>query len=294
MTKNENQTIFGKFLARSKWKKGVPAVCKPCWEIKYCPYGPLVEDFPLKETRDYMSCRIFGHDCPVYSMAEPFTETKELRRVTRAIPQSVQINVIARDGKVCAMCGENISPEEVQFDHIIPYSKGGSSDESNIRVLCEECNKKRSNNFEAEKLIVHSGEQLTEHYSVDFVELFIDSVDFAHLYKKKHRKFPSAKDYSEEFHDGSVTPFEEAIATSVEELAILFCSKKPTEMTSVQFKAFKVRWGFVDGKIYLLQDIIEEFDELPKTMLTFERYLLARLGWYVKETPANYRKWLKT
>ena len=21
--------------------------CKPCWELKYCPYGPLVEDFPL-------------------------------------------------------------------------------------------------------------------------------------------------------------------------------------------------------------------------------------------------------
>jgi 5-methylcytosine-specific restriction endonuclease McrA len=23
------------------------AVCKPCWELKYCPYGPLVEFFPL-------------------------------------------------------------------------------------------------------------------------------------------------------------------------------------------------------------------------------------------------------
>jgi hypothetical protein len=23
------------------------AFCKPCWELKYCPYGPLVEDFPL-------------------------------------------------------------------------------------------------------------------------------------------------------------------------------------------------------------------------------------------------------
>ena len=22
-------------------------VCKPCWELKYCPYGPLVEFFPL-------------------------------------------------------------------------------------------------------------------------------------------------------------------------------------------------------------------------------------------------------
>lgn len=21
--------------------------CKPCWELKYCPYGPLVEEFPL-------------------------------------------------------------------------------------------------------------------------------------------------------------------------------------------------------------------------------------------------------
>jgi hypothetical protein len=21
--------------------------CKPCWELKYCPYGPLVEQFPL-------------------------------------------------------------------------------------------------------------------------------------------------------------------------------------------------------------------------------------------------------
>jgi hypothetical protein len=22
-------------------------VCKPCWELRYCPYGPLVEYFPL-------------------------------------------------------------------------------------------------------------------------------------------------------------------------------------------------------------------------------------------------------
>ncbi len=32
-------------------------------------------------------------------------------------------------------------------------SKGGSFDENNIRLLCEECNKKRSNNFEKEMLV---------------------------------------------------------------------------------------------------------------------------------------------
>lgn len=28
------------------WKKLISVICKPCWELKYCPYGPLVEDFP--------------------------------------------------------------------------------------------------------------------------------------------------------------------------------------------------------------------------------------------------------
>jgi len=29
------------------WKKHTSDLCKPCWELKYCPYGPIVEDFPL-------------------------------------------------------------------------------------------------------------------------------------------------------------------------------------------------------------------------------------------------------
>ena len=30
-------------------KKGFPkgSVCKPCWELRYCPYGYLVEYFPI-------------------------------------------------------------------------------------------------------------------------------------------------------------------------------------------------------------------------------------------------------
>jgi hypothetical protein len=29
------------------WKTRTRDLCKPCWELHYCPYGPLVEDFPL-------------------------------------------------------------------------------------------------------------------------------------------------------------------------------------------------------------------------------------------------------
>src|SRR6266849_6898150 len=32
--------------ARKEWNRRTKNVCKPCWELKYCPYGPLVEQFP--------------------------------------------------------------------------------------------------------------------------------------------------------------------------------------------------------------------------------------------------------
>lgn len=29
------------------WNEKKKYTCKPCWELKYCPYGPLVEQSPL-------------------------------------------------------------------------------------------------------------------------------------------------------------------------------------------------------------------------------------------------------
>src|SRR6266404_5352845 len=28
-------------------RRAASVYCKPCWELRYCPYGPLVEDFPV-------------------------------------------------------------------------------------------------------------------------------------------------------------------------------------------------------------------------------------------------------
>ena len=48
---------------------------KPCRMLGYCPYGPLVEDFGFSESEK--SCVVFGHDCPVFSCAEPFVDDGE-------------------------------------------------------------------------------------------------------------------------------------------------------------------------------------------------------------------------
>ena len=40
----------------------------PCEVLKYYPYGPIVEDYPLNDGDK--ACPIFGHDCPYYYNAE--------------------------------------------------------------------------------------------------------------------------------------------------------------------------------------------------------------------------------
>ena len=47
---------------------------KPCRFCGFCPYGQIVEEFPLKVKSDKVSCNVFGHNCPVFYMAEPLAE----------------------------------------------------------------------------------------------------------------------------------------------------------------------------------------------------------------------------
>jgi hypothetical protein len=43
---------------------------------------------------------------------------------------------------MCQCCG---SYENLEYDHISPYSCGGNSDASNIQLLCQKCNRSKSN-----------------------------------------------------------------------------------------------------------------------------------------------------
>lgn len=56
---------------------------KPCIACKFCPYGAMVEQFPINEERDDLSCDVFGHDCPVFYLAEPFMSEEKLNTYER-------------------------------------------------------------------------------------------------------------------------------------------------------------------------------------------------------------------
>ena len=268
------------------------AVCKPCWELKYCPYGPLVEEFPLPEKDDERSCRIFGHHCPVFHVAEPLTETRVLRTITRTIPRPVQFRVLKRDNQICAVCGNPVLDVDIHFDHIIPWSKGGPTAEHNIRLLCSRCNRKRGNSFEAEHLVRSFVEHVTEPADAGFVDLLRDFVADAHKWKTTPGEFPSPDEVRVIVGVRKTTVFEESMSQLVNDLATFFGSRPPREIRGRVFRALKQRWGFGKGGTVLrLAAAAQAAGVSIDTLITAEAELVRRLGWPVNATAQERRKW---
>ena len=73
----------------------------------------------------------------------PRISTKETKgkKESRHISKTVKNEVWNRDKGKCVQCGLN---EKLEFDHIIPHSKGGANTYRNIQLLCESCNRKKS------------------------------------------------------------------------------------------------------------------------------------------------------
>jgi 5-methylcytosine-specific restriction endonuclease McrA len=63
---------------------------------------------------------------------------------SRYISDPVKEEVFERDSGQCVKCG---STRELQYDHVIQYSRGGSNTAANIQLLCGDCNRAKSNRF---------------------------------------------------------------------------------------------------------------------------------------------------
>jgi hypothetical protein len=76
--------------------------------------------------------------------AEEDFDTDPLR--TRLIPSHIKQEVWQRDKGQCVVCG---AKDELHFDHIVPFSKGGTSlIASNVQLLCVRHNLQKRANIE--------------------------------------------------------------------------------------------------------------------------------------------------
>lgn len=97
------------------------------------------------EIRNVFKFKLHITDRTIDQKEKRATELKDIDH-NRMIPTSVKLEVWKRDKGQCVQCG---SKDNLHFDHILPYSKGGTSlRPENIQLLCARHNLQKHDRIE--------------------------------------------------------------------------------------------------------------------------------------------------
>lgn len=106
-------------------------------------------------------CRTCGGDVPQYAGIHPRYHIKTCddckaaardrfeaaHKVRGKLPWGLRQRLLAEKPPQCPTCGAawdaDFHPPEL--DHVVPISLGGTHDESNLRVICRPCNRRKHN-----------------------------------------------------------------------------------------------------------------------------------------------------
>jgi len=79
-----------------------------------------------------------------YILMNPESFHKDTRSVSEARKDTVK----ERDDYICQICQRQFNAEDLEIDHIFPYSLGGSNEEYNLMALCHRCNQDKARSLE--------------------------------------------------------------------------------------------------------------------------------------------------
>lgn len=109
-------------------------------------YFHLVDSWRESDgTRDVFKFKLIAVESVVSDEAPEDSQASESKR-SRIIPTRIKLEVWKRDGGKCVECG---AKDELHFDHIVPFSRGGTSlTAENIQLLCARHNLAKSSKIQ--------------------------------------------------------------------------------------------------------------------------------------------------
>lgn len=120
-------------------------------EMKGLPWGRLYNEyhaqfFDASKLESEITLLLQEEDVTKKQGVYPYLITREERHLSiRGFSNSQKREVYERQGGVCPVCGKTFEYEEMEADHITPFSKGGRTTVGNCQLLCKHDNRMKSN-----------------------------------------------------------------------------------------------------------------------------------------------------
>lgn len=106
-------------------------------------YRTIVERFGTWKKALIATAKAYAVEPPANPPEKAFVRPKKKRQ---PVSERRRFHVLKRDGYTCCICRK--AGGELEVDHIVPASRGGSSKMDNLQTLCKPCNRGKSNSLQ--------------------------------------------------------------------------------------------------------------------------------------------------
>lgn len=113
------------------------------WGLYYNRYKDIVLD--AKAIEQEASRLLLDDDVTKKSGIYPYILTRNEKHLSiRTFSDAQKLSTYERQQGVCPLCGNKFGIEEMEADHVTPWSQGGKTTIENCQMLCRECNRRKS------------------------------------------------------------------------------------------------------------------------------------------------------
>jgi len=142
----------------TSWKKAIRLV--------YLDHADVVdEEYKTYSFKDWVELSQYIKDHPAgfihtckFKIAIPeVISLKYYDKIRFEEPRLTRKNIYEHYGYKCCYCGKKFSVDKLNIDHVVPRSRGGKTEWTNIVTSCIECNLKKGNKLPQEagmKLVI--------------------------------------------------------------------------------------------------------------------------------------------